>query len=175
MAKSRVLFRKGFEMKLLLLSCEAIAFFKTLLTTMFSPLLEFYTSNLLIMHEDKRNEITTVRRVWVCGPNRISLTIKLMLWEAYQTLERVFHQISLWTLQSWLKKNRLSFVFSTQFSVFGYLMKHSPLDILLEIKPRWTSIKRFADGEDILLEEKRMTKIISPCFPRQYPHAWPGL
>ena len=41
----------------------------------------------------------------------------------YQTLERVFHQISEHFDVG--KKTRLRLLFSTHFSVFGYLMKHS--------------------------------------------------
>lgn len=60
-------------------------------------------------------------------------------------------------------KNRLTTMFITRTSN------------LLEIKPRWTNIKRFYNRVGILLREERMTDIISPRFPRQYPHAWPRL
>ena len=43
----------------------------------------------------------------------------------YQTREGVFHQISVQTLRSRLKKTRRSRVFLNDFEVFGYLMKHT--------------------------------------------------
>ena len=44
------------------------------------------------IHEETIKEITTVKEVWICDPNYI---LELFMFEKlYQTLERVFHQIS---------------------------------------------------------------------------------
>ena len=32
-------------------------------------MLKVYFSNLLIIHEEKTKEITTVKEVWICDPN----------------------------------------------------------------------------------------------------------
>ena len=49
-----------------------------------------------------------------------------MLWEAMSNTRKNISS-SIQTLQSWLKKTRLRLFFSTHFSVFGYLRKHSSL------------------------------------------------
>ena len=60
-------------------------------------------SNSLIIHEAKKKEITTVKEVWICDPNyhKIRRSFALIFSKnyqcfekLYQTLERVFHQIS---------------------------------------------------------------------------------
>ena len=60
-------------------------------------------SNSLIIHEEKTREITTVKEVWICDPNyhKIRRSFALIFSKnyqcfekLYQTLERVFHQIS---------------------------------------------------------------------------------
>ena len=60
-------------------------------------------SNSLIIHEEKTKEITTVKEVWICDPNyhKIRRSFALIFSKnyqcfekLYQTLERVFHQIS---------------------------------------------------------------------------------
>ena len=64
---------------------------------------ECYFSNSLIIHEEKTKEITTVKEVWICDPNyhKIQRSFALIFSKnyqcfekLYQTLERVFHQIS---------------------------------------------------------------------------------
>ena len=64
---------------------------------------ECYFSNSLIIHEEKTKEITTVKEVWICDPNyhKIRRSFALIFSKnyqcfekLYQTLERVFHQIS---------------------------------------------------------------------------------
>ena len=66
-------------------------------------LLNLFFSNSLIIHEEKTKEITTVKEVWICDPNyhKIRRSFALIfsknyqcLEKLYQTLERVFHQIS---------------------------------------------------------------------------------
>ena len=60
-------------------------------------------SNSLIVHEEKTKEIITVKEIWICNPNyhKIRWTFALNFSKSYscfeklyQTLERVFHQIS---------------------------------------------------------------------------------
>ena len=60
-------------------------------------------SNSLIIHEEKQNEITTVKEIWICDPinHKIRGYFALnfpknyhCLEKLYQTLEIVFHQIS---------------------------------------------------------------------------------
>ena len=60
-------------------------------------------SNSLIIHEEKTKEITTVKEVWICDPNYHKMRRSFALIfsknyqcfeKLYQTLERVFHQIS---------------------------------------------------------------------------------
>ena len=60
-------------------------------------------SNSLIIHKEKTKEITTVKEVWICDPNYHKIRGSLPLIfsknyqcfeKLYQTLERVFHQIS---------------------------------------------------------------------------------
>ena len=60
-------------------------------------------SNSLIIHEEKTKEITTVKEVWICDPNyhKVRRSFALIFSKnyqcfekLYQTLERVFHQIS---------------------------------------------------------------------------------
>ena len=60
-------------------------------------------SNSLIIHEEKTKEITTVKEVWICDPNyhKIRRSFALIFSKnyqcfekLYQTLERVFHQVS---------------------------------------------------------------------------------
>ena len=60
-------------------------------------------SNSLIIHDEKTKEITTVKEVWICDPNyhKIRRSFALIFFKnyecfekIYQTLERVFHQIS---------------------------------------------------------------------------------
>ena len=62
-----------------------------------------FFSNSLIIHEEKTKEITTVKEVWICDPNyhKIRRSFALIFSKnyqcfekLYQTLERVFHQIS---------------------------------------------------------------------------------
>ena len=48
-------------------------------------------SNSLIIHREKAKEITTVKEVWKCG---IVVKFGLRSYSVYQTLKRVFHQIS---------------------------------------------------------------------------------
>ena len=67
--------------------------------------LQFYLifSNSLIIHDEKTKEITTVKEVGICDPNyhKIWRSFALIFFKnyqcfekLYQTLERVFHQIS---------------------------------------------------------------------------------
>ena len=49
-----------------------------------------------------------------------------MLWEAISNTRKSVSSV-IQTLRSWLKKLGLCLVFSTHFSLFGYLMKHSSL------------------------------------------------
>ena len=60
-------------------------------------------SNSLIIHEEKTKEITTVKEVWICHPNyhKIRRSFALIFFKnyqcfekLYQTLKRVFHQVS---------------------------------------------------------------------------------
>ena len=72
-------------------------------TDYYSRYVEVSFSNSLIIHEDKTKEITTVKEVWICDPNyhKIRRSFALIFSKnyqcfekLYQTLERVFHQIS---------------------------------------------------------------------------------
>ena len=55
-----------------------------------------------------------------------------MLWEAISnTRKSVSSDVQ--TLPSWIKNTRLRLAFSTHFSVFGYLMKHSSLCLIYYI------------------------------------------
>ena len=65
--------------------------------------LDLNFSNSLIIHDEKTKEITTVKEVWICDPNyhKIQRSFALIFSKnyecfekLYQTLERVFHQIS---------------------------------------------------------------------------------
>ena len=101
-----------------------------------------YFSNSLIIHEDKTKEITTVKEVWICDPNYHKNSVNfcfeflqelLTLWEAISnTQKNVSSHIQ--TLWSWFKKTWLNcLVFSTHFSGFGHLMKHSSLCLIYYI------------------------------------------
>jgi len=93
----------------------------------------YFFSNSLIIPEEKTKEVTTVKEIWICDPNYHEILVNFsfdflqelsMLWEAISnTRKSVSSDIQ--TLWSWLKKTLLHLVFSTHFSVFGYLMKHS--------------------------------------------------
>ena len=62
-----------------------------------------YFSNSLIIHKEKTKEITTAKEVWICDPNYLEIRRSFGLIfsknyqcfeKLYQTLKRVFHQIS---------------------------------------------------------------------------------
>ena len=89
-------------------------------TCCFSLIIWFMNFHPLIIYEEKTKEITTVKDVWICDPNyhKIRWTFALnfskkllMLWEAISnTWKSVSSDIQ-------------TLVFSTHFSVFGYLVK----------------------------------------------------
>ena len=84
-----------------------------------------------------------MKEVWICDPNyhKIQWTFALIFPKNYQCFEklnqifeRVIHQNGIQTLWSWLKKTQLHLIFSTHFSVFGYLLKHSSLCLIYYFK-----------------------------------------
>ena len=88
----------------------------------------------LIIHEEKTKEIMTVKEVWICDPNYrkigwtllwISLRIVHALRSCIKRSKDCF--IKYPNTSKLVKKTRLGPVFSTHFSVFGYLMKHSSM------------------------------------------------
>ena len=100
-------------------------------------------SNSLIIHKEKTKEIITEKEVWIRDPNyhKIRWTLALNFSKKYQcfeklwqTLERKFHQVSKHF------KVRLRLFFSTHFSVFGYVRKHSSLCLIYYGTHRTNSI-----------------------------------
>ena len=100
----------------------------------------FTFSTLLIIHEEKTKEITTVKLVWIGDPNYHKIRL-LMLWDAISnTAKSVSSDIQ--TLRSWLKKLGCALFFSTHFSVFGHLIKHSSLGLTYYMKMKKRSQTR---------------------------------
>ena len=117
-----------------------------------------YFSKSWIIHEEKTKEITTVRDVWICDPN-------------YHKIQRTFALISpriINALRSSIKHSKECFIrypntsklvkknsaaasfFSTHFSVFEYLMKHSSSCLIYYLKQNKTkqsAIVRFCSNK----------------------------
>ena len=96
-----------------------------------------YFWNSLIIHEEKTKKINSVKEFWMCDPNyqfKFKFS-ELLLWfspwivnalRSYiKHSKECFIRYPNTSIRSWLKKTRLRLGFSTHFSLFGYLMKHS--------------------------------------------------
>ena len=80
------------------------------------PSFKIYFSNSLIIHKEKTKEITTVKEVWICGPNyhKIRRSFALIFSKNYQCFEkfekaapRFFNQL----LSVWISDETLYLVF----------------------------------------------------------------
>ena len=62
-------------------------------------------SNSLIIYEEKTNEISTVKEVWICDPNyhNIRRSFALIFSKNYQCFKKL-HQTLERVFRSWLKK-----------------------------------------------------------------------
>ena len=96
-----------------------------------------FSKSLLIIHEEKTKKVTTEVEVWICDPNyhKIHLCFEFllelwMLWEAVSG-NRKSVSWDMKILWCWLKEFDCTSFFSTRFSVFGDLMKHSSLCLII--------------------------------------------
>ena len=85
-------------------------------------------SNSLITRKEKTKETITEKEVWICDPSYHKIRWTLVLEAMSNTRKHISSSIQ--TLQSWLKNSSAPLFFSTHFSVFGYLMKHSSLCLI---------------------------------------------
>ena len=97
-------------------------------------------SNLLIIHEQKTNEITTVKEVGRCDPNYHKNFSELLLGFSPRIIKALSSYIKhskecfirYPNTEKLVENIRLLLVFSTHFSVFGYLMKLSSSCLILQ-------------------------------------------
>ena len=102
-----------------------------------------YFSKSLIIHEEKTKEITTVKEVWISGPNYIIKFGEVLFWFSPKIINALRSDIKHLkecfirypNTSKLFKKTQLHLVFSTHFLVFEYLIKHSS-SCLIYIHPR---------------------------------------